>query len=129
MERDPNNGMLDNLESSRWPTASSDRGTDHPDAMVPPLPTHDEIARRAFEIFEDSGRQPGRCQRNWRQAEDELFGLVAGLEPDVTALPLSSPPAGPAAMPCNNDSKPPQERRINSSQRPFGVTQRQVLPR
>jgi hypothetical protein len=35
-------------------------------------PTYDDIARRAFEIYEREGRQPGRDLENWLQAEIEL---------------------------------------------------------
>jgi hypothetical protein len=35
-------------------------------------PTHDEIARRAQAIFEESGRVPGRDMHNWLEAESQL---------------------------------------------------------
>jgi len=35
-------------------------------------PTHEQIAQRAYAIFEQSGRIPGRDQQNWLQAEKEL---------------------------------------------------------
>lgn len=34
--------------------------------------THDKIACRAFELYEQSGREPGRCMQNWAQAEVDL---------------------------------------------------------
>ena len=37
------------------------------------LPTHDEIQARAYEIYERNGRQDGRCEQNWLQAEQELL--------------------------------------------------------
>ncbi len=37
-------------------------------------PTHDEIARVAYQIFEQSGRIPGRDLDNWLQAEAQLNG-------------------------------------------------------
>ena len=37
-----------------------------------PGPTHDEIARRAYELFEKSGRIPGRDVENWLTAEQQL---------------------------------------------------------
>lgn len=36
-------------------------------------PTRDEIARRAYEIYEASGRIDGRDEQNWLQAEQELL--------------------------------------------------------
>lgn len=38
----------------------------------PALPTHDEIALHAFLIWEKEGRQPGREQTHWLQAEAQL---------------------------------------------------------
>jgi len=35
-------------------------------------PTQDQIAQRAYAIFEQNGRAPGRDLENWMQAEREL---------------------------------------------------------
>jgi hypothetical protein len=35
-------------------------------------PTHDEIARRAYQLFEERGREPGREWEDWFRAEREL---------------------------------------------------------
>ncbi len=43
---------------------------------------HDEIARRAYELWQKGGRQPGRDQEYWFQAEAEL----------MTAQPKSAKP-------------------------------------
>ena len=37
-------------------------------------PSDEEIARRAYEIYEREGRQPGRELQNWLAAEEELTG-------------------------------------------------------
>jgi len=37
-------------------------------------PTHEEIAQRAYEIFEKSGRAPGHDLENWLAAETQLAG-------------------------------------------------------
>ncbi len=37
-------------------------------------PTHDEIARLAYKLFEESGHVPGRDLDNWLQAEALLSG-------------------------------------------------------
>jgi Protein of unknown function (DUF2934) len=37
-------------------------------------PSDDEIARRAYEIYEREGRQPGTELGNWLKAEAELAG-------------------------------------------------------
>ena len=36
------------------------------------VPSHDEIARRAFELFVARGRQHGRAHEDWLTAEREL---------------------------------------------------------
>jgi hypothetical protein len=44
-------------------------------SSVEPLvsgPTHDEIARRAYQLFEERGREPGHDWEDWFQAEREL---------------------------------------------------------
>ena len=40
-------------------------------------PSHDEIARRAFEIFLARGREHGRAQEDWLNAERELRARYA----------------------------------------------------
>jgi hypothetical protein len=35
-------------------------------------PTHEEIARCAYDIFIAHGRTEGRCKQDWLQAEEEL---------------------------------------------------------
>jgi hypothetical protein len=34
--------------------------------------SHEDIARRAFDIYVKKGRLQGQCQQNWREAEQEL---------------------------------------------------------
>ena len=38
-------------------------------------PTHEAIAKRAYELFEDSGRPPGRDVEFWLKAEHELITM------------------------------------------------------
>lgn len=35
-------------------------------------PSHEDIAKRAYEVYLRSGSKNGRCDRNWRRAEREL---------------------------------------------------------
>ena len=44
----------------------------HPGRGVITMPTHDEIAHQAHDICVKSGHKQGRCEQNWRQAEQEL---------------------------------------------------------
>ncbi len=37
-----------------------------------PEPTHEEIAKRAYEIWLSGSREPGHDQEHWLQAEREL---------------------------------------------------------
>ena len=45
-----------------------------------PLPTHEQIARRAYEIWIQSGYLTGRDSENWAQAERELSTGCASTE-------------------------------------------------
>jgi hypothetical protein len=36
------------------------------------IPTHDDIARRAYAIYLKHGRRQGQSEQNWHQAEHEL---------------------------------------------------------
>jgi DUF2934 family protein len=41
-------------------------------------PSNEDIARRAYEIYEREGRQPGTELQNWLKAEAELSGSTKG---------------------------------------------------
>lgn len=51
---------------------------------LPPAPgtaTHkpplvDDIARLAFQFYEEEGRPEGRAEEHWRRAEQTLLGIV-----------------------------------------------------
>ncbi|MFO1475173.1 MAG: DUF2934 domain-containing protein [Verrucomicrobiota bacterium] len=57
-------------------------------------PTHDEIARRAYEIFLERGSPEGRDQEHWYAAESELSGLTAARQarPAPAAKPGATAP-------------------------------------
>jgi len=42
------------------------------DAAAKGCCSHDEIARRAYGIYEESGHASGHCEANWARAEKEL---------------------------------------------------------
>jgi hypothetical protein len=48
-------------------------------APVTAGPSHDAIARRAFDIYTKSGSQKGHCKRNWQQAEQELHNASVAM--------------------------------------------------
>lgn len=39
-------------------------------------PSREDIAKRAYEIYEESGCVEGRCEQNWHEAERELRKLI-----------------------------------------------------
>lgn len=49
-------------------------------ASTRPPPSHDQIARRAYEIWIQSGYVTGRDSENWAQAERELSAACASPE-------------------------------------------------
>jgi hypothetical protein len=44
----------------------------HTAVAVATMPTYDDIAKRAFDIYVSTGRRQGHCKQNWQQAEQEL---------------------------------------------------------
>lgn len=52
-----------------------------PAATDPAAPAHDDIARRAYDIYVRKGRPQGQCQENWKQAERELRKQAATAGP------------------------------------------------
>ena len=48
---------------------------------------HEEIAKRAYEIYLRHGAQPGRDQENWVQAETELRSELQKIAAVAVAVP------------------------------------------
>jgi len=71
--------------SSNPPDPSQSKVTAAGGGTFTTLPTHEEIARRAHEIYLASGCVEGRSEQNWLQAERELLTeavtLVEGSQP------------------------------------------------
>jgi len=49
--------------------------------------SHNDIARRAYATYLDTGCQPGQCEQNWRQAETELREMTA--QPAVSRVAVA----------------------------------------
>lgn len=43
----------------------------HPWPVAAATPTHEDIARRAYEIYVEKGYPQGQSEQNWQQAEQE----------------------------------------------------------
>jgi hypothetical protein len=63
--------MTGSKSTQMYPTQQTqDNG--RPKQASPSMPTHDDIARRAYEIYLKNGRRQGKSEQNWLQAEHEL---------------------------------------------------------
>jgi hypothetical protein len=79
--------------------------------------SHDDIARRAYDIYIRNGSQSGESDQNWQRAEEELEdeGTEAFAEQDSTGGILPAPDA--VSTPAENASaegSPSSERRKGS---------------
>jgi len=61
-------------------------------------PTHDEIAKRAYAIFEKSGRVPGRDLQNWLEAETHLRTAERAPQQAASASGIQGKSSAPAPM-------------------------------
>ena len=73
---------------STVPTSTGDRS--NAVERLPIEPTHEDIARRAYQLYERRGREHGRDWEDWFQAERELrqfalHGVVATEGPYAAA--------------------------------------------
>src|SRR5437762_7871226 len=71
-DREPLNQFAGTLATV--PTATGD--IPNPVESLAREPTHDEIARRAYQLYEARGGEYGRDWEDWFQAEQELRWLV-----------------------------------------------------
>jgi hypothetical protein len=59
--------------------------------MMPKTVRHADVERRAYELYEQRGREDGRDWDDWLQAEREMLGVDTQDEPVSAAAPLTSP--------------------------------------
>jgi hypothetical protein len=72
-----NNGNRKNGGASAFSTNSSAepaKGTSPSSSQSAQQPTYEQIAQRAYEIYERDGRRDGSELENWLKAEAELCG-------------------------------------------------------
>jgi len=55
-----------------------------PKAELPPLP-YEQVQRRAYELYEQRGRQDGRQLDDWLQAEQDLLSAASTAIADIRA--------------------------------------------
>jgi hypothetical protein len=85
--------------SMRAATAPQNSADPQGASAATPAPSHDDIARRAYEIYVKRGRQQGQCKQNWRQAEQDLHheGLATCAAPACGWGQAPAPSSGPVA--------------------------------
>ena len=59
-------------EATRTLAAQQTHDDLHPGHGVITVPTHGDIAKRAYDIYVNNGRKQGHCKQNWQQAEHDL---------------------------------------------------------
>jgi hypothetical protein len=59
-------------QSTHAPSTSRKQTTSQSEMTKSRAPSHEDIARRAYDIYEKNNRREGQCWHNWMQAEQEL---------------------------------------------------------
>ena len=54
----------------------------HPRLVATTMLTHEDISKRAYEIYVENGCKEGQSEQNWLQAEQELKNREEWLEAD-----------------------------------------------
>ena len=68
--------MIDPKVNTQPQPKSADASKSSPSkvAMMPdPMPSQDMIRSRAYELYENRGREPGRDEEDWLRAEQEIL--------------------------------------------------------
>ena len=70
---------MSHSKETHAPAAQQTSNAAHTAVAAAAMPTHDDIAKRAFDIYVKTGRRQGQCKQNWQQAEQALRneGVVA----------------------------------------------------
>ena len=86
-------------------------------SAMPRVPSHEDIAMRAYEIYVENGRKQGHGPQDWQQAEREL-------EKAATA----GPPAPVEAPPVARVASPPVQRTVAGASPPITVAREPTRP-
>jgi hypothetical protein len=63
----------DKSKRNKFKFVSSQTSVPNELKMFHPLPSHEQICRRAYEIYQRAGYVDGRDQQDWFRAEQELL--------------------------------------------------------
>ena len=63
--------MTESKTAQAYPTQQNP-GYGRQGQVVPLMPTHEDIAKRAYEIYINKGHRQGQSERYWLQAENDL---------------------------------------------------------
>jgi hypothetical protein len=91
-----------------------------PNAELPPLP-YEQVQRRAYELYEQRGRQDGHHLEDWLQAEH-----------DVRAATLAAPANVRVEVAPRSQARrraSPKPRRVRSKDQPAGPRRTAVSPK
>ena len=59
-------------KATQMSTMQQGHKASHPGPAATAMPTHKDIAKRAYEIYVEKARRQGQSEQNWLQAEQEL---------------------------------------------------------
>jgi hypothetical protein len=88
------NDFMDQSKATRRSATQPTQEARKPAPAVTTVLTHDDIAKRAYDIYVQKGRQPGQCKQNWLQAERDLRrpGFATGAPQARSAAPSMATP-------------------------------------
>jgi hypothetical protein len=72
-EENPMKTYMTQSEANRELAAGQTHDDLHPGRGILTMPTHEDIAKRAYDIYVKGGHKEGQCKQNWHQAEHELL--------------------------------------------------------
>jgi hypothetical protein len=77
-------------------------------------PSADDVARRAYELYESRGSEPGRDLDDWLQAERELSAMPAAAVSERPAAKMSTDEAAATDTPPRPSASEPESEQLTS---------------